>query len=209
MLISPKEHKIHCALRFGFQASNNEAEYEALLEGLRLAKELKVSHLKVYSDSQLVMNQVNETYQAKGEKIVAYLEKAKELIRSIPTFTIEVVPRSKNSHADILAKLASIKDVEFLNAASVEFLLEPSINQRLEVMELEQEPLWMDPIVAYLKTGELPGNKTKARMLRMKATCYVIYDKKLHKRGYSMSLLKCVTPFEPDYIMREIHEAIC
>ena len=55
MLVSPREHKIHCALYFGFQASNNEAEYEALLVGLRLAKELRVSHLKVYSDSQLVL----------------------------------------------------------------------------------------------------------------------------------------------------------
>ena len=41
MLISPKGHKIHCALCFGFRASNNEAEYKALIAGLRLAKELR------------------------------------------------------------------------------------------------------------------------------------------------------------------------
>ena len=58
--------------------------------------------------------------------MVAYLEKVKELIRSISTFTIEVVPRSKNSHADALAKLASTKDAELLNALFVEFLSEPS-----------------------------------------------------------------------------------
>ena len=86
MLISPEEHKIHCALCFRFQASSNEAEYEAFLEGLRLVKELKVNHLKVYSDSQLVVNRVNETYQAREEKMVTYLEKAKELIRSISKF---------------------------------------------------------------------------------------------------------------------------
>ena len=51
MLVSPEECKIHYALRFGFQVLNNEAKYEALLEGLRLAKELKVCLLKVYSDS--------------------------------------------------------------------------------------------------------------------------------------------------------------
>ena len=61
--------------------------------------------------------------------MVAYLEKAKELIRSISTFTIEVVPRSKNSYADALAKLASTKDPDLLNAISVEFLSEPNINQ--------------------------------------------------------------------------------
>ena len=67
----------------------------------------------------------------------------------------------------------------------------------------------MDPIIAYLKKGELLKNKTKARILRLKATRYVIYDDKLYRRGYSMSLLKCMTPSEVDYIMREIHESIC
>ena len=62
MLIRLKGHKIHYALRFRFQASNNVAEYEALIAGLRLAKELRVRNLKVYSDSQLVVNQVNDAY---------------------------------------------------------------------------------------------------------------------------------------------------
>ena len=61
--------------------------------------------------------------------MAAYLEKAKKLISSISTFTIEVVPQSKNSHIDALAKLASIEDIELLNAISVEFLFEPSIKQ--------------------------------------------------------------------------------
>ena len=129
MMISPEEHKIHYALCFGFQASNNKEKYDALLARFRLAKELKVSYLKLYNDSQLVVNQVNETYQAKGEKMVPYLEKAKKLIRSILSFTIEVVLRSKNSHANALAKLISTKDTKLLNAVSMEFLSEPNINQ--------------------------------------------------------------------------------
>ena len=51
MLISPKGHKIHCALRFGFKALNNEAEYEALIVGLHLALELQVCNMKIFSDS--------------------------------------------------------------------------------------------------------------------------------------------------------------
>ena len=76
-------------------------------------------------------------------------------------------------------------------------------------MELEQEPSWMDSIIAYLKTCELPENKTKARILRLKAARYVIYDDKLYRRGYLMPLLNCVTPSEADYIMRDIHKGIC
>ena len=105
-----------------------------------MAKELQVGNLKVYSDSQLVMNQVNDTYQARGEKMVAYLEKAKELMGSVSTVSIEVVPQSKNANADVLAKLASTKDAELLGTVSMEFLAEPNIKQRPEVMELEQEP---------------------------------------------------------------------
>ena len=51
ILVSPEGHQMHCVLRFGFKASNNEAEYEALIAGLNLAKEMKVESLEIYSDS--------------------------------------------------------------------------------------------------------------------------------------------------------------
>ena len=64
ILVSPEGHRIHNALRFKFDASNNEAEYEALLAGLRKARELKIEELGICSDSQLVVNQVLGEYQA-------------------------------------------------------------------------------------------------------------------------------------------------
>ena len=51
MLINPEGHKIHYAIRFGFKASNNEAEYEALIASLHLARELQVRNVKIFSDS--------------------------------------------------------------------------------------------------------------------------------------------------------------
>ena len=62
---------MHCALRFEFKASNNEAKYEALIAVLKLAKEMKVESLKIFNDSQLVVCQITETYQAQEEKMVA------------------------------------------------------------------------------------------------------------------------------------------
>ena len=64
-LISPEDHKIHYALRFGFKASNNKAKYEAILTGLRLAKKMKIDSIEVSCDSQLVICQVNEEYHAR------------------------------------------------------------------------------------------------------------------------------------------------
>lgn len=75
-------------------------------------------------------------------------------------------------------------------------------------MELDQEPLWIDPILAYLKASRLLEDKTESKILRIKATRYFIYDDKLYMRGHSMLLLRCVTPLKANYIMREIHEGI-
>ena len=73
ILISPEGHRMHCTLKFGFKASNNEAKYEALIARLNLAKEMKVESLEIYNDSQLDVCQINDEYQAQGEKMVAYL----------------------------------------------------------------------------------------------------------------------------------------
>ena len=91
MLISPKGHKIHCALGFGFKASNNEAEYEALIVGLHLTKELQARNIQIYSDSQLVVKQVNDIYLARGDKMAAYLKKAKGLMETFPIASLEVI----------------------------------------------------------------------------------------------------------------------
>ena len=108
-----------------------------------------------------------------------------------------------------MAKLASIKDADLLDAVFVEFLAELSIYPQQGVMELTQEPLWMDPIVAYLKTGKQPDDKIEVRILQLKVARYILYDNKLYRRCYPIPLLKCVTPLEVKYIMREIHEGIC
>ena len=80
---------MHCAIRFGFKASNNEAEYEALITGLNLTKEMKVESLEIYRDSQLVVCQITDEYQAQGEKMVTYLHKAEDLLSSFSSYTIQ------------------------------------------------------------------------------------------------------------------------
>ena len=78
MLTSPERHKIHCPIHFGFKASKKEVKYEALIEGFHLARKLQARNVKFFSDSQLVVNQINDIYLARGEKMTAYLDKAME-----------------------------------------------------------------------------------------------------------------------------------
>ncbi|KAD4982672.1 hypothetical protein E3N88_19343 [Mikania micrantha] len=65
ILVGPDQLEVTYALKLDFRSSNNEAEYEALLAGLRLACRMKVRKLKAHVDSMLVANQVNGTYDAK------------------------------------------------------------------------------------------------------------------------------------------------
>ena len=68
ILTSPDGIDIDYALRFGFRASNNEVEYEAVIVGLNLAHSMEVDQLKVCSDSQLVVKQIEDSYEARGRK---------------------------------------------------------------------------------------------------------------------------------------------
>ncbi|MFS7989551.1 putative ribonuclease H [Helianthus anomalus] len=108
VLINPEGLEFTYALRFNFQTTNNEAEYEALIVGLRLAKEMKVKKLEVFTDSLLVSNQVNESYVAKEPNMRRYKEKSKELMNTFQTCNIKQIPRSQNKKADALSKLASL-----------------------------------------------------------------------------------------------------
>ncbi|XP_027082469.2 uncharacterized protein [Coffea arabica] len=107
LLISPTGEELTYALRFDFPASNNEAEYEALLTGLRIAHQMGVTAIKVRSDPQLVVLQVRGKYEAKEEIMKKYLAKVQEATALFNTFEIERVPRSQNKRADVLSKLAS------------------------------------------------------------------------------------------------------
>ena len=150
ILISPEGHRMHSTLRFCFQASNNEAKYKALIVGLHLAKEIKVESLEIYSDSQLVVCQITNEYQARGEKMVTYLQKAKDLLSTFSSFTIWQVPKEHNMQADTLARLASTKDAELLEVIPMEFLSTPSIRStesQLTVSCITSTNTWINPII--------------------------------------------------------------
>ena len=81
ILTSPDGIDVEYALRFGFQASNNKAEYEAIIVGLNLTHSMEVDQLEVCSDSQLVVKHIEDSYGARGEKMILYLKKVRELLK--------------------------------------------------------------------------------------------------------------------------------
>ncbi|XP_074373877.1 uncharacterized protein LOC141714244 [Apium graveolens] len=209
-LISPKAHKIRRATHLTFHATNNDAEYEALINGLKLALEMKVENLNVFSDSMIVVYQINGGYQAKGPRTELYLKCAQRIIVRFNEVRLELIPCGQNEGADELAKLGSRREATLLGVVPLDIQRQSSVPEH-EVDSLSDNlgPTWMTPILAYIKEGSLPDKKNEARRIKYKAARYVIYDGVLYRRGFSVPLLKCIDGEECNYIIREVHEGIC
>ena len=79
VIVSLEGVKLEHFLRLGFKASNNEVEYEALLAGLRATLSLEVADLEIYSDSRLVVSQVEGSFEAKDSRMTDYLRLVNQL----------------------------------------------------------------------------------------------------------------------------------
>ncbi|XP_072074015.1 uncharacterized protein [Arachis hypogaea] len=97
ILESEQGTRIELLLRFEFPVSNNRTEYEALLAGLKLAKEVGAKRLIVFSESQVVTSQVNGTYQAKYPNMKKYLDKAWEQLAQFSKREIQHITWESNA----------------------------------------------------------------------------------------------------------------
>ena len=97
ILTNPEQMMFEYTFWFAFSASNNEADYEALITGLTLAKELGAQEFKVFSDSQLVVGQVNGEFEARSPSMIEYLRKVKKIAAQFQTCKVQQIPRSENA----------------------------------------------------------------------------------------------------------------
>ncbi|XP_074301325.1 uncharacterized protein LOC141632706 [Silene latifolia] len=199
-LRSPQGEHIFQAVRCEFKATDNEAEYEALILGLQLALDLRVSHIEVYSDSQLIVNHVNDSYVARDSKMVAYLKVAKDLKLRFANFFIKLVPRDQNAEADALATLgASFKP----GVISTIRVLEPAVCQQKHdgpdkamysqwtheawvmctLTAQDIPPDWLQPYHDWLQHDVILADKKEVRSFKMKASSFVLIDNILFRRS--------------------------
>ena len=200
---------IEQALTLGFKASNNEAEYEALIAGLNSAKILEAWQLVVFRDSQLVTSQLSGDYQARDERIAAYLTHAKQLLSQFERAEVKQIGRESNSHADALANLSSAVEAGNKRTVEVKTLEKPSIELQplRQVMCVDLGLSWMDPIIAYLRDDQLPEDKNEAHKIGLKAARFWLSpDGKLYRKSYTGPYLQCVHPSKVEDFFYEIHE---
>ena len=171
---------------------------------------MEVDQLEVCSESQLLVKQIEGTNEAKGEKMILYLNKVCELLKKCVLVQVRHIPRAENSRADTLAKLTTASQEDLSKLTLVEHLAEPSVDLNdEEVSPVMSEPSWIDPIWDYLIEGWLPNDSKEASKLRTRSGRFTVHRGSLYKRGFFTPILKCIARKDADYVLREVHEDVC
>ena len=125
VLISPEKLIIEKSLRLGFLATNNEAEYVALLEGISMVQRMGGKSTKMFLDSRLVIGQVKGELEAMDERMQGYLAQIRHLQLKVESFNLQHIPRSGNTHVDSLATLATSSVQNLPRVILIEDLCKP------------------------------------------------------------------------------------
>ncbi|XP_073056846.1 uncharacterized protein [Primulina eburnea] len=191
-----------------FRASNNEAEYEALLVGLRAARSMGVTRAVLYSDSQLVIQQSKGKFEVKNEKMVRYAQGIETAKEDFSELIMKQISRAENEAANRLAKMASSLD----HPPEPELVGQELVSQidhlQAEKVDMLEED-WGYEIQQYLCHGKVPAESKRAREVKRRALRFSLLDGILYKISFSRPLLKCLGPKEAGYVLREIHEGCC
>ena len=107
VVISPDKIIIEKSLRLGFSTTNNKAEYETLLVGMTMVQKIGGKTVEIFSVLRLVVGQVKRELEAKDVRMQEYLNQVRHLQSGFESFTLLQIPRSRNTHADSLATLAT------------------------------------------------------------------------------------------------------
>ena len=137
VLVSSEKITIEKSLRLGFSATNNEAKYEALLVGMVMVQKISKKAVEIFSDSRLVVGQVMGELEARNVRMQEYLSQVRHLQSEFESFNLLHIPRSRNTHADSLATLATSSTQGLPRVILVEDLCKPIEVQR-EMVHIHQ-----------------------------------------------------------------------
>jgi ribonuclease HI len=236
LFISPLRKHLLFVLRLHFPASNNVVEYEALVNGLRIAIKLGVRRLDARGDSQLVIDQVMKNSHCRTSKMEAYYDAVRRLEDKFYGLELNHVARRYNKTADELAKIASGRTTVPPDVFSRD-LHQPSVKTddtpepgeasaqpeapsapQGEALRVEEERNgvapnrnWQTPYLHYLHRGELPLDRAEARRLARRAKSFVLLgdEKELYHRSPSGILQRCLSIAEGQELLQEIHSGAC
>nr|AAP03396.1 putative GAG-POL precursor [Oryza sativa Japonica Group]AAR87204.1 putative GAG-POL precursor [Oryza sativa Japonica Group]ABF98135.1 retrotransposon protein, putative, unclassified [Oryza sativa Japonica Group] len=230
-LTSPSGDVLRYLVRLDFRATNNMAEYEGLLAGLRVAAGLGIRRLLVLGDSQLVVNQVCKEYRCSDPQMDAYVRQVRRMERHFDGIELRHVPRRDNTVADELSRLASSR-AQTPPGAFEERLAQPSARpDPLEETDAPDRPprpvgvqasgpegsapsslrliVWITEIQAYLTDKTLPEDREGSERIQRISKRYVLVEGTLYRRAANGILLKCIPREQGVELLADIHEGEC
>jgi ribonuclease HI len=218
VLIPPEGNTLKYAIQLGFPATNNITEYEGLVTGLRVAKDLGIRRLLIQGDSQLVAKQVQKEYDCNNDKMAEYLAEVRRLEKFIDGFEVRYVPRLDNRDADHLAWIASSR------AATppyviFERLAKPSVKETkpsedtcvmvIDGPDQQSGGDWMSQIRSYLENRPLADDNAEIERITRKSKMYHLIDGVLYRQGANGMMMRCISKDEGIQLFWDIHSGVC
>jgi ribonuclease HI len=229
LFISPLGKHLRYVLHLHFPASNNMAEYEALVIGLSIAIELGIRRLDARGDSHLVIDQVMKNSHCRDRKMEAYCDEVQRLEDKFYGLELNHIARRYNETVDELAKIAlgrtTVPPDVFSRdihqpSVKIDDTPEPEVSSAAEGEALRVEGErngvtpnrnWQTPYLEYLLRGELPLDKDEARRMARRAKSFILLgdEKELYHRSPSGILQRCISVAEGQELLQEIQSGAC
>nr|AAP20843.1 retrotransposon protein, putative, Ty3-gypsy sub-class [Oryza sativa Japonica Group]ABF96690.1 retrotransposon protein, putative, Ty3-gypsy subclass [Oryza sativa Japonica Group] len=203
ILTSPSGEQFKHAIHLNFRATNNIAEYERLLAGIRAAAALGVKRLVVKGDSELVANQVHKDYKCSSPELSKYLAEVRKLEKRFDGIEVRHVYRKDNIKPDDLARRASRRE-PLKPGTFLDILTRPSVK------EASGED---SPVALNNSSGATEAERAVADIETTDDWCTplikFIEAEKITRKAPNGLLLKCVSSDDGIHLLLDIHEGIC
>jgi ribonuclease HI len=224
VITSPTGVKHRYAARLSFalesdRCTNNIAEYEAVILGLRKLRALRVTTCIIKTDFKVVAGQVEKEYSAKDPTLMQYLTTVRSLEKQFKGFSLQHVDRARNEEADALPKAAArgetLPSDVFYHVIGTPAVRNPEglqITNDVEghrIVNLIMTEDWRAPITLFLQGYYHPSDINEAKRLKHRSRDFAIIEGQLYKKGVSQPMLKCIIETEGIRILREVHSGTC
>jgi ribonuclease HI len=224
LFISPQGGHLKYVPQIHYKVTNNGAEYEALIHGLRIAVSLGIKRLIAYGDSKVVIDQVNKACDIRKDSMNAYCAEVRKLEAHFEGQEFHHVYRDNNVAADVLSKLGSKHAlfptgvfVQDLRKPLIWLLSDPEMSQSnmsqpgsRDILMIEAEDDWRLDFIRYILEKRVPEDKVEREKIVRSSANYVIISTELYRRYASNGvLMKCILRSEGLRLLQEIHGGEC
>jgi ribonuclease HI len=205
VLIPPEGDILKYAIQLEFLAANNIAEYEGLVMGLRLAKDLDIRRLLIKRDSQLVAKQVQKEYDCNNDKLAEYLAEVCWIEKFFDEFDVRYAHCLDNRDANHLAWISSSRAPTPTDII-IEKVTKPLVRQveeaidatKLDLMVIDEPEQrlaydWMSPIKMFLDNQPPSDDNAEVERIARKSKMYHLIDRVLYRRGTNDMMMKCIS----------------